>query len=230
MKVEIYSDIACPWCYIGEHRFKRALAAYPRADQVEVVYRSFQLDPSAPASPVPLLAHLEEKFGARVHEMLGRVGDAAQGEGIAIDWERAQSVNTLTAHRLLRLAEHDYGAEVQRALVEKLFEAYFTRGGNVADPELLTELAAQVGMDRARVQEYLATGEGAEETRYEIDQARRLGISSVPTFVFEERFAVPGAQPASTFLQALEQVAAHLASEGAEDNGDEACADGRCAG
>lgn len=229
MKVEIYSDIACPWCYIGEQRFKRALAAYPHGDQVEVVYRSFQLDPDAPASPSPLLEHLEEKFGARAHEVTRQVSDAAQGEGIAFDWERAQSVNTLTAHRLLRLAEVEYGAEVQRALAEKLFESYFTRGGDVADPELLTELAVQVGMDRARVRDYLATGEGAEETRYEIDQARRLGIRSVPTFIFEERFAVPGAQPASTFLQVFEQLAAHLAAEGAESNGGDACADGSCA-
>lgn len=235
MKIEIYSDIACPWCYIGEHRLARALAAYPRGDEVEVVFRSYQLDPDAPETAVPLREYLEQRYGASAAEMLERVSEAARGEGIELDWDRALSVNTLTAHRLLRLAELEYGASTQRALAERLFEAHFTRGGDVADTELLAELAAAVGMDAARVREYLDSGEGLEETRYEIYQAQRLGIRSVPTFILEDRYAVQGAQPASVFLQALEQVTAKLAEEGGSDNAtggssdDDACADGSCA-
>lgn len=231
MKVEIYSDVACPWCYIGERRFKRALAAYPDAANVEVVFRSYQLDPGAPGEAVPLSEYLQKRFGRPVDAMLQQVSDAGKGEGIEFDWDRALSVNTLTAHRLLHLAETEYGAAVQRELAERLFEAHFSRGGDVADPELLTDLAVSVGMDEARVREYLASDEGLEETRAEIDRARGLGISAVPTFVFEGQFAVQGAQSASTFLQALEQVAERTRSAAADDEGDEgdACADGHCA-
>ncbi|HEX7120655.1 MAG TPA: DsbA family oxidoreductase [Longimicrobiales bacterium] len=240
MKVEIYSDVVCPWCYIGERRFRRALAAYPGADRVEVVYRSYQLDPDAPAEAVPLMEYLRKRFGASVDGMLARVTENAAGEGIEMAWDRAQAVNTLTAHRVLRLAEQEYGADVQRALAERLFEAHFSRGSDVSDHELLAELAESVGMDRARVQAYLASGAGEEETRREIEQARRLGVTAVPTFVFEGRWAVQGAQPASTFLQALEEVAKQMAGAGAASGrasggeGDDAapdadCADGSCA-
>ncbi len=247
MKVEIYSDVACPWCYIGERRFARALAAYPGGDRVEVVYRSYQLDPEAPAEAVPMMEYLRRRFGDRVDGMLERVSENARVEGIEMAWDRALSVNTLTAHRLLRLAEREYGPAVQRALVEKLFEAHFSEGGDVADHDLLTSLAESVGMDGERVRSYLASGEGEAETRSEIDDARRLGITAVPTFVFEGKWAVQGAQPASTFLQALEQVAADIEAERAGgddgsasvDGGDDseraggdddaaACADGSC--
>jgi predicted DsbA family dithiol-disulfide isomerase len=229
MKVEIFSDVACPWCYIGERRFARALAAFPQADRLEVVYRPYQLDPGAPTAPVPLLEHFERKFGDRAQELLRTVSDAARAEGIEFDWERAQSVNTLTAHRLLRLAVEEYGAPVQRALAEKLFEAHFSKGGDVSDHALLTDLAVAVGMDRARVHDYLASGEGVEETRYEIDQGRRLGVQAVPTFVFEARYGVQGAQAPSTFLQVLEQMAAESETSGAASTGADACGDEGCA-
>jgi predicted DsbA family dithiol-disulfide isomerase len=234
MKVEIYSDVVCPWCYIGERRFQRALAAFPGAGSVEVVYRAYQLDPGAPEEAVPVREYLRKRFGRPVDEMLRRVTENARGEGIEIDWDRALSVNTLTAHRLLRLAEREYGPAVQRALVEKLFASHFSLGGDVSDPELLAGLAESVGMDGARVRAYLASGEGLEETRAEIDRARDLGITAVPTFVFEGRWAVQGAQPASTFLQALEEVASQVAAEGSaggsvRDDAGDACADGSCA-
>lgn len=230
MKIEIFSDIACPWCYIGEHRLARALAAYPKGDEVEVVFRSYQLDPTAPAEAIPLRDYLGERYGAASGEMLDRVSDAASVEGIELDWDRALSVNTLTAHRLLRLAEGEYGARTQRDLAKKLFEAHFATGGDVSDHELLTELAVSVGMDADRVREYLDSGEGLDETLYEIDQARRLGIRSVPTFIIEEKYAVQGAQPASVFLQALEQVSAKIEEEKAVENGSDGanCADGSC--
>jgi len=229
MKVEIYSDIACPWCYIGERRFMRALAAYPKADEVEVVFRSYQLDPSTPEEPMPMKEYLERRFGRPVEGMLSQVSENARGEGIEMVWDRAVAVNTLTAHRLLRLAEVEYGATLQRALAEKLFEAYFTRGGNIADHGLLTELAVSVGMDEARVRDYLASGEGLEETKAALDAAQQLGIRAVPTFVFEGKFAVQGAQSASTFLQALEEVARQTAQVGGDDGADDgSCADGSC--
>lgn len=212
MKVEIYSDIACPWCYIGEKRFAAALASFDDAD-VEVVFRPFQLDPSAPATPRPLIAALREKFGANVQQMLGRVSDAAREEGIEMRWDRAVAVNTLSAHRLLGLALRDYGPEVQRALAERLFEAHFTNGGDVGDVALLTELAVAAGMDRERTRAWLESGAGLTETREEIAHAREIGVRAVPTFVFDEQYVVEGGQPAAVFTEVLREVA-RLASGG----------------
>lgn len=206
MKVEIYSDIVCPWCYIGERRFGRALEAFGRGEVVEVVFRPYQLDPSAPHTAVPLKEYLAARYGPRAGGMLQHAGAAAAGEGITIEWEKALAANTFDAHRLLHLAEREYGAAVQRALAEKLFELHFTRGGDVSDLEALTTVAVSVGMDAERVRAYLASEEGVHEVGAEIAGARSLGIHAVPTFVFEGQFAVQGAQPPSVFLRALEEV------------------------
>lgn len=231
MKVEIYSDVSCPWCYIGERRFARALAAFPRADEVDVVFRPFQLDPEAPATPRPLVESLGRKFGSRMKEMLVRVSDAASGEGIEMRWDDALAVNTLTAHRLLRYAEREHGPAVQREIAEKLFDAHFSRGANVADPARLAELAAEAGMDAARVREHLETDEGLREVTAEIEEAQRLGIRAVPTFVFDGKYIVEGGQPAPTFLRALEEVERlerETAGVAASSDGDDSCADGSC--
>lgn len=225
MKVEIYSDIVCPWCYIGERRFAKALAASPSAGEVEVVFRPYQLDPAAPREAVPLTRYLEGRYGDRARGMLSNVSAAAEREGIAIDWTIALAANTRTAHRLLRLAEREYGPAAQRALMERLFDQHFTRGGNIADPALLTEQAVAVGMDRDRVAGYLASDEGAAELDAEFDQARAVGVRAVPTFVFDDQWALEGAQPTDVFLEALQRVAE---SPAREEQGDQ-CDDDGCA-
>ncbi|HEX8358723.1 MAG TPA: DsbA family oxidoreductase [Longimicrobium sp.] len=207
MKVEIYSDVACPWCYIGKRRFERALAEYPGADDVEVVYRPYQLDPGASATARPLMRALGEKFGPGAASMAGNVAAAARGEGITMDFERALAANTLGAHRLLRLAEREHGAKVQHALAEALFAAHFTHGADIGDPGVLAGIAASAGMDPARVRAYLASDEGLAEVREEIRAARQIGVTAVPTFVFERKYGVQGAQPVAAFLQTLEAVA-----------------------
>jgi predicted DsbA family dithiol-disulfide isomerase len=227
MKIEIYSDIACPWCYIGKRRFEGALAAFAGKGEVEVVYRPYQLDPAAPAKARPLMDALKEKFGPGAASMAGNVAAAARGEGITMDFERALAVNTLAAHRLLRLAEHEYGAPVQHALAEQLFEAYFARGADIGDSARPHRLAAAAGMDAERVRGYLASDEGLAEVKGEIRDARQLGITAVPTFVFEGRYGVQGAQPASAFLQAFETVARESAA--APQPGADGCDDGACA-
>ncbi|MBV9772918.1 MAG: DsbA family oxidoreductase [Gemmatimonadetes bacterium] len=227
MKVEIYSDVACPWCYIGKRRFERALAAFGAAEPVEVVYRPYQLDPGAPTTPVPVLESLKKKFGPQAAGMTGRVVETARAEGITMDFDRALSSNTLDAHRLLGLAEREYGPEVQHALAERLFEAHFAGGADVADREVLAGLAAGAGMDPERARAYLASREGIDEVRAQIAEARELGVTAVPTFVFEERYAVQGAQPVSAFLQALETVARETGS--AAGGAGDACADDGCA-
>lgn len=170
------------------------------------MFRPYQLDPTLPDDPVPLSQRLLEKFGAQVDAVTQQVESAAAGEGIDLRFDRAQAVNTLTAHRLLRLAEREYGPEIQQKLAEKLFEAHFTNGSNVADPQLLTELAVAAGLERERVVTYLASDEGLTEVRDEIVRAQRLGIRAVPTFVVDGKYAIQGAQPISTFLQLLEEI------------------------
>lgn len=228
MKVEIYSDIACPWCYIGERRFGRALAAFPQAGEVEVVFRPYQLDPGLPHAPSPLVDRLKDKFGARAEAAVRQVEAAGAQEGLTFRFDRAQAVNTLTAHRLLRLAEREYGAAAQRALAEKLFEAHFSLGADVADADTLADLAVAAGLERARVEAYLASGEGLREVQDEIAHAQRLGVRAVPTFVFDGKYAVQGAQPTSAFLQVLEEVHHEAAGATPADAAD-ACADGSCA-
>lgn len=228
MTVEIYSDIACPWCYIGEKRFARALAAFPQADEVEVVFRPYQLDPTLPTEPQPLKEQLSGKFGSRTEAMLRQTASTAKQEGLTFDWDAAQAVNTLSAHRLMRFALQEAGPQVQRTVADKLFDAYFTRGENVGDVAVLASIAADAGLDRDKAAAYLESDEGAAEVREEIGQGHRLGINAVPTFVFNGRYAVQGAQPTSSFLQALEELQSQ--EPGEQKNGAEAaaCADGSC--
>lgn len=226
MTVEIYSDIACPWCYIGHRRFDRALSAFPQANEVEVVFRPFQLDPSLPDTPQPLKDTLREKFGPQLEATLQRTASTAEQEGLDLQFDDALAVNTLTAHRLLRYALQEAGPETQRELAEKLFEAHFTNGENVADPERLADLAAAVDLDREQVHAYLTSDEGTADVQDAIERAQRRGIRAVPTFVFNGSTAVQGAQPTSAFLQTLEEVQQETAAS--EESRADACADGSC--
>ena len=225
MKVEIYSDVACPWCYVGKARFERAVVAFA-GEPVEVVYRPYQLDPSAPHQAVPMMDYLSRRFGARARGMADNMIATAQREGLVMDYDRGLSVNTFDAHRLMRLAETEYGVSVQHALGEALFKAHFSEGRDVGDVDTLVDLAKEVGVDAERARRYLTSGEGTSEVQRDIAEARGLGITAVPTFVFDEKYAIQGAQPTSVFLQALEQVAQESAATG-DDSA--SCADGSCA-
>jgi predicted DsbA family dithiol-disulfide isomerase len=229
MRVEIYSDVACPWCYIGKARFERALAGFAGAAEVEVTYRPYQLDPGAPAEAVPMLEHLERRFGPGARSMVARVVESARAEGLEMDYDRGLSVNTLDAHRLMRLAEREGGPELQRRVASGLFEAHFSRGLDVGDTDVLAGIGAAAGLDADRVRAHLASDEGTAEVRAEIDGARRLGVTAVPTFVFDGRYAVQGAQPASTFLQVLEELAREAGEEPGGAGSEDSCADGACA-
>ncbi|MEV4560429.1 DsbA family oxidoreductase [Kitasatospora sp. NPDC049285] len=230
MKVEIYSDIACPWCYVGKRRFEQALARFEGKDGVEVVFRPYQLVPDAPEQARPHREWLAERYGPQSVAMDDRITELGRTLGIDYDFDAALEVNTLTAHRLLHLAETEYGATVQAELKERLLKAHFTDGLNVGDPAVLADLAAEVGVDRDRAAAYLAGGEGVAEVRARLDEARQLGISAVPTFVFEGQWAVQGGQEAETFLQVLRQVEAETAKKITQlAPAGEACADDSCA-
>ncbi len=215
MLVEIYSDLVCPWCYIGEARFDRALETFPHRDQVEVVLRPFQLDPEAPVPGTPLISYLEGRYGAQARAMMEQAGEAAEAEGLAVDWEQAQVANTLDAHRLLRMVVWKEGAEVQRQLAKALFRLHFVQGGDLSDPEVLASLAERQGLDRQEVGAFLASDEGMEATRDAMEYARGIGISSVPTFVFQGRWGIRGAQPPEAFTRMLDQVLERM-EEGAD--------------
>ncbi|NBB75132.1 MAG: thioredoxin domain-containing protein [Bacteroidetes bacterium] len=206
MRVDIYSDIACPWCYIGERRFARALADRSDADAIEVAFQPFQLDPDLPETPQPLMQRLAEKFGAQKDAAMERVTAMGEEEGLTFQFDDALAVNTFMAHRLLWLAEQEAGPAAQRSLAEKLFAAHFTHGENIADPGVLTDLATTAGLDREQAHAFLASDEGAEEVQALIERAQRLGIRAVPTFVFNNESAVQGAQSADTFRRVLDEV------------------------
>lgn len=229
MKVEIYSDIACPWCYIGKARFEKALAAYPKRDQVEVVYKAYQLNPDLPSDPAQAMPHdeyLMARFGPGFKQMSQNVTEVAASEGLSFHTEKALIVNTFDAHRLLHLAETEGGAELKKRLVEKLFKAQFTDGANLADRDVLASLASDLGLDASRVKDFLASDAGKDAVSAEIAEARALGISGVPTFVFEGKWGVSGAQEAETFQKILEQVAQETSGE--LPSGGHACQDDSC--
>ncbi|MFI9270287.1 DsbA family oxidoreductase [Kitasatospora sp. NPDC052896] len=229
MKVEIYSDIACPWCYIGKRRFDQALESFAGRADVEVVYRPYQLVPDAPATASPHRAWLAERYGPQSVAMDARVAELGRAEGIAYDFDAALHANTFLGHRLLHLAESEYGPAVQGVLKEALLKAHFSDGVDVGDRAALTEVAVAAGLDRQRVTDYLAGEEGAAEVRAQLAEARALGVSAVPTFVFEGRWAVQGGQETETFLRLLEQVAAETGATVPAAPDAEACADGACA-
>ncbi|GLW96720.1 DSBA oxidoreductase [Microtetraspora sp. NBRC 16547] len=234
MKIEIFSDVVCPWCYIGHARLKKAVQLFD--GEVEVVHRPFQLAPDAVSNGEPLLPSLARKFGgpAQVEQMTRRVAQAAAEDGLELDFERAIQANTFEAHRLIWLAQRaGRGAEA----AEWLFRAHFEEGLDVGDPATLAKLAAEMGITD--------TGEGADEVRAELARARDLGISGVPLFLFEGQFAVSGAQPVETLVAALREVQARTAiataqrapgDAAAQDTGQgsaqgdgDACDDGFCA-
>jgi predicted DsbA family dithiol-disulfide isomerase len=228
VKIEIYSDIACPWCFVGKRRFERALSAFPQP--VDVVYRPYQLVPDAPAVATPHRAWLAEHYGPQSRAMDDRVTALGAAEGITYDFDAALHVNTFDGHRLLRLAAAEYGPAVQGELNERLLTAHFSDGVDVGDHAALTDLAVAAGLDRTRVADYLASDEGRAELTAELEQARAIGVRSVPTFVIDETWAIEGAQETSTFLRALEQAAAAAkpATDAVSDDAD-GCVDGSCA-
>lgn len=204
--VEIWSDIVCPWCYIGKRRFEAALGRFEHADEVEVRWRSFELDPAAPVRrSAPMAEHLAAKYGISVDqaaERLAAMDDLAAAEGLHYDLARTQGGNTFDAHRLLHLAS-EKDAAIGGTLKEALLHAYFEENRPIGDREVLVDAAVRAGLDPGAIRETLASDRFAAEVRADEAEARELGCTGVPFFVFDRSFAVPGAQDAETFLIVL---------------------------
>jgi predicted DsbA family dithiol-disulfide isomerase len=204
MQVEIWSDVVCPWCYIGKRRFEAALARFEHRDDVEVKWRSFELDPTTPRRRSGDLAeHLSGKYGIDVgqaRQLQERVTSVAAAEGLDYRFDLAQPTNSFDAHRLIHFARR-YG--LQDAMKERLLHAYFTEGRDIADLEALVELASDVGLAGDDVRSMLSSDALADDVRADQREARTLGISGVPFFVLDRVYGVSGAQPAEVMLDAL---------------------------
>ncbi|MGI8984845.1 MAG: DsbA family oxidoreductase [Acidimicrobiales bacterium] len=203
MKIEIWSDVACPWCYIGKRRFDAALGRFEHRDAVHVRYRSFELDPAAPAvREVPYLDHLMAKYRISMAEadaMIDRLIEAGARNGVVLRLDKARPGNTFDAHRLLHLAA-ERGLQVD--LKDKLLRATFTKGAAIADHEVLVEVATAAGLDAAEARGVLTSTAYGPEVRDDERRAADLGITSVPYFVMGG-LGVAGAQPPEVLLEVL---------------------------
>lgn len=233
MRVDIWSDVVCPWCYIGKRRFEAALVNFAHRNEIELVWRSFELDPSAPPSPErpgDYIEHLARKYGTTTDQaqmMIDRVSSAAAEEGLDFRFDIARRGNTFDAHRLLQLALHK---ELQDRLKERLDHATFTEGLPVSDHQALTHVASEVGLDEIEVKEVLTSDMYADAVREDEARARAYGISAVPFFVIDGKYGIVGAQPADVIGAALERAWSERSplTVVGEGSAAEACADGSC--
>ncbi len=207
MRIEIWSDIACPWCFIGKVRFEKALRQYEHAGDVEVVWRSFQLQPDAPKTNAPsTVEHLMLRYGrsqAQVIEMMRGVSEAAASEGLAFQLDKGVACNTFDAHRLSKLGQ---AAGLGQVVMERLMNAYQCEGANVAEEETLVSLGVEAGLDESAVRIMLAGDYLAADVEADLERGRAFGVSGVPFFVIDEQHGVSGAQPTEFFLAALRQL------------------------
>lgn len=206
MDVEIWSDIACPWCYVGKRRFEAALEQFEHAEDVRVIWRSFELDPTAPPERHGDRAErLAEKYGMTVEqarEIEQHLVETAAGEGLDFRFDIARGGSTFDAHRLVHLAKQQ---GLQDAMKERLLRAYFTEGKLVSDHDTLAGLAVEVGLPETEVREALASERCAEQVRDDERAATQLGISAVPTFVVDRALGASGAHPPEALLELLRQ-------------------------
>ncbi|GMA49686.1 DSBA oxidoreductase [Alicyclobacillus contaminans] len=211
MKVEIWSDFVCPFCYMGKRHFEQALEQWPDKDKVEIIYRSFELDPSAPRNTGKSLhSVLAEKFGITVERARAMNADVARrAKAVGLDYHMDTIIptNTFDAHRLMHFAA---GKHRSVEMVERLFRAYFTDCKDIGDRDTLAELAGEVGLPQADVRDMLERGDYTREVRQDEREGQALGIHGVPCFVVDRVVAVSGAQPVEVFLDAFRRAeAAH---------------------
>ncbi|QTX04854.1 DsbA family oxidoreductase [Agromyces archimandritae] len=217
IKIDIWSDIACPWCYIGKRHLEAGIAGLgENAPDIEIEYHSFELAPDTPVdfegSEIDFLAAHKGMPEEQVRQMLGHVSGVAKAAGLDYDFDALKHTKTLKAHELLHFAK-EHGAQL--ALKERLLSAYFTEGGHVGRIDELVGFAAEVGLDADAAREALESGRYAAAVQADIAQAGAYGIQGVPFFVFDGKYGVSGAQPAEVFGQVITQVGAERSGEAA---------------
>ena len=205
MKVEVWSDVVCPWCYLGKRRLEVALGRFEHGGEVEVIWRSFELDPAAPRRrELSAREHLMQKYGmseAQVEASWARLTALGAAEGIEYHLDRTRGGSSFDAHRVLQLAA---GHGLQRQVKERFLRGYFTEGAAIGEPEVIEALAIEAGLPQAEVADVLAGDRFAEAVHEDENRARQHGISGVPFFALDDRFGVSGAQSTDVLVEALE--------------------------
>jgi predicted DsbA family dithiol-disulfide isomerase len=208
VRLDIVSDIMCPWCYIGKRRMEKALDAIDSVE-VELGWRPFQLDPTLPPEGRDRQEYLETKFGGpeQAREIYDRIDQAGRDEGLEFNFDSiGVSPNTIDAHRVIRWASNE-GADVQNKVVERLFEDFFMNGANIGKHEVLVDAAEHAGMESSVVAALLATDQDRAAVSEEIAIAQQMGVTGVPCFIIDNKYAVMGAQPPEQIAQAIKQAA-----------------------
>ncbi len=214
--IDIFSDVVCPWCYIGKRRFEAGLAAATADDDLgvdfDITFKPYQLDPTAsPGVAGPVIDAYAKKFGGleKAEQILEHVTTTAAADGLAFRMDRALRANTLLAHRLIWWAEQPDNELSQDAMKERLLQAYFMDGAHIGSADALVACAVDVGADAGEARSFLESGLGTAEVQADLDHARDNGITAVPTYVFNDEWAVPGAQDPETFEKVLRKMAAN---------------------
>ena len=202
MDIQVWSDVVCPWCYIGKRRLEAAIAQFD--GDVAVTFRAFQLDPSRASEGRPAREVAAAKFGEQVTQRFAHVVSLGAGEGLRLDFDRAIAANTFDSHRLTAWAA---GQGRQAEMVEALQRAHFTDGLDLGSREVLASVARSIGLDESAAAAYLASAAGSGSVDADLTEARELGISSVPFFVIDGKYAVQGAQETATLVAALQEIA-----------------------
>lgn len=218
LRIDVWSDVACPWCWVGKRRFERALERFAHKDEVEVVWRAFELDPSAPKIlDGDYAERLGKKYGTsteNARRMIAQMAETGRADGLELRFDRIRAGSTFDAHRVLHLAK-DRG--VQDAVKERFFRGYFSEGSAMGDAETLVALAADAGLDAEETRAALASDAHASAVRADEAEAAELGIRGVPFFLLGGRLAVSGAQPDELFVRALDRAWSDLAPEGLQE-------------
>ena len=218
MKVEIWSDIMCPFCYIGKRNFEAALKEFEGRDEIEIEWKSFQLDPSIPKTfetKINTIEYLAERKGMSIEkskELHANVIETAKKVGLDYDFEKAVVANSFDAHKLIQLAKTKGLGD---AAEESLFKAYFTDGKDMSDYPTLVQLGNEIGLNEEEITAALTSEEFEAKVNFDVSEGSQLGVTGVPFFVFDRKYAVSGAQPIETFLNALKQSLEESKNEGA---------------
>ncbi|KPQ09373.1 MAG: putative dithiol-disulfide isomerase involved in polyketide biosynthesis [Algoriphagus marincola HL-49] len=235
MKIEIWSDVVCPFCYIGKRKLEKALDKFPLKDQVEIEWKSFQLNPEEKTNPsINTLEHLAQSKGwsmDQTKEITSNVVEMAKEHGLEFDFEKAKVANTKNAHRLIHFAKKQgKGGEMK----ERLLKAYFSDGENVDDPNTLIKLGAEIGLNESEIKSMLASNQFDDAVDQDIYESRLIGVRGVPFFVLDRKFGISGAQPDEVFEETLEKAWSEFAKNNpvleikTAENGESCDIDGNC--
>jgi len=235
MKIEIWSDVVCPFCYIGKRKLEKALDKFPLKDQVEIEWKSFQLNPEEKTNPsINTLEHLAQSKGwsmDQTKEITSNVVEMAKEHGLEFDFEKAKVANTKNAHRLIDFAKKQgKGGEMK----ERLLKAYFSDGENVDDPNTLIKLGAEIGLNESEIKSMLASNQFDDAVDQDIYESRLIGVRGVPFFVLDRKFGISGAQPDEVFEETLEKAWSEFAKNNpvleikTAENGESCDIDGNC--